>query len=37
MTQVRHSLKYVENWSLTVDLVTLARTLGAVMRGSGAY
>ena len=30
-------VRYVENWSLTMDLAILARTVGAVIRGSGAY
>jgi lipopolysaccharide/colanic/teichoic acid biosynthesis glycosyltransferase len=34
---IRLDLGYVENWSLTVDLVILLRTAMAVMRGSGAY
>jgi len=34
---VRLDLYYVENWSLTGDLVILWRTLRAVLRGSGAY
>ena len=34
---IRLDLRYVENWSLTVDLVILMRTATAVMRGSGAY
>ncbi|MEU8611352.1 sugar transferase [Actinoplanes sp. NPDC048791] len=34
---IRLDLRYVENWSLTVDLVILMRTAMAVMRGSGAY
>ena len=34
---VRLDLRYVENWSLTLDLVILLRTLTAVARGSGAY
>jgi lipopolysaccharide/colanic/teichoic acid biosynthesis glycosyltransferase len=34
---VRIDVRYVENWSLTMDLAILARTLGAVIRGSGAY
>jgi lipopolysaccharide/colanic/teichoic acid biosynthesis glycosyltransferase len=34
---VRIDIRYVENWSLTFDLMILWRTLGAVMRGSGAY
>ncbi len=34
---VRLDLFYVENWSLTGDLVILWRTFRAVFRGSGAY
>jgi exopolysaccharide biosynthesis polyprenyl glycosylphosphotransferase len=34
---IRLDLRYVENWSLTVDLVILMRTGLAVMRGAGAY
>jgi lipopolysaccharide/colanic/teichoic acid biosynthesis glycosyltransferase len=34
---VRLDLRYVENWSLTLDLVILLRTLTAVWRGAGAY
>jgi exopolysaccharide biosynthesis polyprenyl glycosylphosphotransferase len=34
---IRLDLDYVENWSLTVDLVIMLRTAMAVMRGSGAY
>jgi lipopolysaccharide/colanic/teichoic acid biosynthesis glycosyltransferase len=34
---IRLDLRYVENWSLTVDLVILMRTATVVMRGSGAY
>jgi exopolysaccharide biosynthesis polyprenyl glycosylphosphotransferase len=34
---IRLDLAYVENWSLTVDLVILMRTVLAVVRGSGAY
>ncbi|GAA2541864.1 sugar transferase [Winogradskya consettensis] len=34
---IRLDIRYVENWSLTVDLVILMRTAMAVMRGSGAY
>jgi exopolysaccharide biosynthesis polyprenyl glycosylphosphotransferase len=30
-------IRYVENWSLRADLAILARTVRAVMRGSGAY
>ncbi len=34
---VRLDLSYVENWSLSLDLVILLRTLSAVVRSSGAY
>ena len=34
---VRLDLRYVENWSLSLDLVILLRTLTAVLRSSGAY
>ncbi len=34
---IRLDLSYVENWSLTMDLTILLRTLGAVIRSSGAY
>ncbi len=34
---VRLDLRYVENWSLTSDLVILLRTVSAVVRSSGAY
>jgi exopolysaccharide biosynthesis polyprenyl glycosylphosphotransferase len=34
---VRIDIRYVENWSLTFDLMILWRTVGAVLRGSGAY
>jgi lipopolysaccharide/colanic/teichoic acid biosynthesis glycosyltransferase len=34
---VRIDVRYVENWSLGFDLMILWRTLGAVLRGSGAY
>jgi exopolysaccharide biosynthesis polyprenyl glycosylphosphotransferase len=34
---IRLDLRYVENWSLTLDLVILARTFTAVWRLSGAY
>jgi exopolysaccharide biosynthesis polyprenyl glycosylphosphotransferase len=34
---VRLDLRYVENWSVTLDLVILARTLTAVVRADGAY
>jgi exopolysaccharide biosynthesis polyprenyl glycosylphosphotransferase len=34
---VRLDLRYVENWSLTFDLVILLRTITALVRTSGAY
>jgi exopolysaccharide biosynthesis polyprenyl glycosylphosphotransferase len=34
---VRLDLRYVENWSLTLDFVILLRTVAAVVRSSGAY
>lgn len=34
---VRLDLYYVENWSLTLDLVLLLRTIGAVLTTEGAY
>jgi len=34
---VRLDLRYVENWSIPLDLVILLRTLSAVTRASGAY
>lgn len=34
---VRLDLRYVEHWSLTLDLVILLRTASAVLRSSGAY
>ncbi len=34
---VRLDLYYVENWSITLDLVIMLRTASAVIRGSGAY
>ncbi|WP_063643087.1 sugar transferase [Actinoplanes sp. N902-109] len=34
---VRLDLRYVENWSLSLDLVILLRTMTAVIRSSGAY
>jgi lipopolysaccharide/colanic/teichoic acid biosynthesis glycosyltransferase len=34
---VQMDLFYVENWSLTLDLYILLRTIGAVMRRQGAY
>ncbi|WP_243725745.1 sugar transferase [Actinomadura rubrisoli] len=34
---VRLDLRYIENWSLALDLQILWKTLAAVFRGSGAY
>ncbi|MDP5183813.1 sugar transferase [Blastococcus sp. BMG 814] len=34
---VRLDIHYVENWSLTLDLMILWRTVGAVFTGRGAY
>jgi lipopolysaccharide/colanic/teichoic acid biosynthesis glycosyltransferase len=34
---VRLDLYYVENWSVSLDLVVLWKTVFAVMRGRGAY
>ncbi len=34
---VKLDLRYVENWSLSLDLVILLRTMTAVLRSSGAY
>jgi exopolysaccharide biosynthesis polyprenyl glycosylphosphotransferase len=34
---VRLDLYYVENWSLIQDLTIVCRTIGAVLRGRGAY
>ena len=34
---VRLDVRYVENWSLMLDLQILWKTLSAVIRGSGAY
>jgi exopolysaccharide biosynthesis polyprenyl glycosylphosphotransferase len=34
---VRLDLRYVENWSLSMDLVIMMRTVTAVVRSSGAY
>ncbi|MBB6036683.1 sugar transferase [Phytomonospora endophytica] len=34
---VRLDLRYVEHWSLSLDLVILIRTASAVLRSSGAY
>ncbi|WP_024804670.1 sugar transferase [Nocardia sp. BMG51109] len=34
---MRLDLSYVENWSMVLDLLLIARTIGAVSRGDGAY
>ncbi len=34
---VRIDVRYVENWSLALDVMILWKTIGAVVRGSGAY
>jgi exopolysaccharide biosynthesis polyprenyl glycosylphosphotransferase len=34
---IRLDLRYVENWSLTADLVILVRTALVVLRGAGGY
>jgi lipopolysaccharide/colanic/teichoic acid biosynthesis glycosyltransferase len=34
---VRLDIRYVENWSLTLDLQILWKTISAIKRGSGAY
>jgi len=34
---VRLDLRYVENWTLAMDLAILWKTLGAVFKGDGAY
>ena len=34
---IRLDLYYVENWSLTADLIILWKTFGAVVQGRGAY
>ena len=34
---VRIDVRYVESWSLTFDLMILWKTIGAVVRGAGAY
>lgn len=34
---IRLDLYYVENWSVTTDIVVVARTLGAIIKPSGAH
>jgi lipopolysaccharide/colanic/teichoic acid biosynthesis glycosyltransferase len=33
----RLDLHYVDNWSLTLDIAILSRTISAVLHGAGAY
>jgi hypothetical protein len=33
----RLDLRYVENWSMALDLTILWKTIGAVLKGRGAY
>lgn len=34
---IRLDLRYVENWSLVLDVLIIWKTVGAVIRGTGAY
>lgn len=34
---IRLDLHYIENWSLSFDMKIIAKTIGAVVRGEGAY
>jgi lipopolysaccharide/colanic/teichoic acid biosynthesis glycosyltransferase len=34
---IRHDVAYVDNWSMRLDLSIIGRTVGAVLRGEGAY
>ena len=34
---IRLDLRYVENWSFTLDLMILWKTMSTVVRGRGAY
>jgi exopolysaccharide biosynthesis polyprenyl glycosylphosphotransferase len=34
---VRLDLRYVENWTLALDILIVWKTIGAVLRGTGAY
>lgn len=34
---VRLDLRYVENWTLALDILIVWKTIGAVVRGTGAY
>ena len=36
-TRVRLDAYYARNWSVWLDLIVLARTASAVLRGTGAY
>ena len=33
---IRLDLKYIDEWSIPMDLIILAKTIPAVMRGTGA-
>jgi len=35
--RIEHDLYYIEHWSLAFDLVILARTLPAVIKGENSY
>ncbi|MGH3822416.1 MAG: sugar transferase [Pseudonocardiaceae bacterium] len=34
---IRLDLRYVENWSLALDILIIWKTIGAIWRGTGAY
>ena len=34
---VRLDLHYVENWTFALDVLIIWKTIGAVIRGTGAY
>jgi exopolysaccharide biosynthesis polyprenyl glycosylphosphotransferase len=34
---LRHDLDYIDNWTMTLDLHILWRTVGAMLHGTGAY
>ena len=35
--RVEHDLYYIEHWSIALDLLIVARTLGAVIKGENSY